>query len=181
MSRRDVQPIGRERFFGDEEIIVSKTDPKGIITYANDVFVRVSGYPEAELLGAPHSIVRHPDMPRCVFKHLWDTLHAGREIFAYVVNLARTGEHYWVLAHVTPTLGQGGVTIGYHSCRRVPSRPAVEQVRPIYQQLLQEERRHPRSPEGLAASGKMLGDILARAGVSYDEFVWSLEAQPAPC
>jgi PAS domain S-box-containing protein len=181
MSRREVQPIGRERVFGDEEIIVSKTDPKGIITYANDVFVQVSGYSEAELLGAPHSIIRHPDMPRCVFKHLWDTLFAGREIFAYVVNLARTGEHYWVLAHVTPTLGPAGETIGYHSSRRVPSRRAVDQVRPVYQQLLQEERRYPRSQEGIAASGRLLGETLAGAGLSYDEFVWSLEAEPAGC
>jgi PAS domain S-box-containing protein len=177
MSRRDVRPIGRERFFGDEEIIVSKTDPKGVITSANEVFVGVSGYSEAELLGAAHSIIRHPDMPRCVFQHLWDTLHAGREISAYVMNLAQTGQHCWVLAHVTPTLVPDGRAVGYHSCRRVPSRPVVEQVRPVYQRLLQEEAKYPRSLEGIAAGTRLLGETLAGAGVSYDEFVWSLEAQ----
>jgi len=103
MPARKIEPTGVESHFGDDEIIVSKTDPRGVITYANEIFIRVSGYSEEELLGAPHSILRHPAMPRCVFKLLWDTIQGGREIFAYVVNLAKTGNHYWVLAHVTPS------------------------------------------------------------------------------
>jgi len=88
-----VQPTSRERLWGEEEIIVSKTDLKGIITYANRTFLKVSGYSEEELLGKPHSIIRHPDMPRCVFKLLWDTIEAGREILAYVKNMAKNGDH----------------------------------------------------------------------------------------
>src|ERR1017187_6768808 len=84
---------GKERFFGEEEIFVSKTDLKGHITYANEVFLRVAGYDEEEVLGQPHSMIRHPAMPRCVFKLLWDQIQVGREIFAYVVNRAKTGDH----------------------------------------------------------------------------------------
>jgi PAS domain S-box-containing protein len=112
-----VQPTGRERTWGDEELIVSKTDLKGIITYANRTFLSVAGYTEQEILGKPHSIIRHPDMPRCVFKLLWDTIESGNEIFAYVKNMAKNGDHYWVFAHVTPTLDAHGNIIGYHANR----------------------------------------------------------------
>ncbi len=174
MGFRDVRPNGRERYFEEDEIIVSKTDLQGAITYANDVFIRVSGYSEEELIGAPHSLIRHPEMPRCVFQFLWDTIRARREIFAYVVNLARTGEHYWVLAHVTPTLGPTGEILGYHSNRRVPRREAVDQVRPIYAALCAEEAKHERKADQIAASTQLLLATLKGAGVSYDEFVWGL-------
>src|ERR1700761_62065 len=102
MKETAVRPTGKERLWGAEDIIVSKTNLKGIITYANLTFLQVAGYSEEEVLGKPHSIIRHPDMPRCVFKLLWDSISAGGEIFAYVLNLASNGDHYWVLAHVTP-------------------------------------------------------------------------------
>lgn len=168
-------PTGVERFFADDEIIVSKTDPHGKITYVNDVFIRVSGFEEADLIGAPHSLIRHPGMPRGVFKLLWDTIQSRREIFAYVMNLCRTGEHYWVLAHVTPTFGPRGDIVGYHSNRRVPSREAMGAILPLYDRMLAEERRHERKPDGAAASVRLLEQVLAERGVSYDEFVWSLE------
>ncbi|HYH38351.1 MAG TPA: PAS domain-containing protein [Azospirillum sp.] len=174
MARPDVHLTGRERTFQPDEIIVSKTDLKGIITYANDVFIRVSGYGEEELLGRPHNLIRHPDMPRCVFKLLWDTLAAGQEIFAYVVNLARNGDHYWVLAHVTPVRDRGGRIVGYHSSRRVPARPAVEAAAGLYKALRAEEARHASPKDGMAAAGALLTAILRDKGVSYDEFVLSL-------
>lgn len=174
MGLRDASPTGVERFFEHDEIIVSKTDPRGIITYANDVFVRVSAYSEAELVGAPHSIVRHPDMPRCAFKLLWDTIAQGREVFAYVLNLARTGDHYWVLAHITPTFDLRGGLVGYHSNRRRPARAAVAKVAPLYQQLLAVERRHATKSSGMAASAAALGETLRGLGMSYEEFVWSI-------
>lgn len=122
-----ITPTGVERTFGVDEIIVSKTDPQGRITYANPVFLRVSAYSEDQLLGKPHSVVRHPDMPRILFKLLWDTIAAGQEIFAYINNLAADGAHYWVLAHVTPSHKDGRL-IGYHSNRRLPERAAVAEV-----------------------------------------------------
>ncbi len=92
MGRPTVRPTGRERTFHEDEIIVSKTDLKGVITYANQVFVRVAGYSEQELLGQPHNLIRHPDMPKCVFKLLWDTISQGNEIFV------NGGEKVWRLA-----------------------------------------------------------------------------------
>jgi len=114
-----------EQFFEENEIIVSKTDLKGRLTYCNDVFLRIAGYEEKECLGKPHNMIRHPDMPRAVFDLLWETLHDGREIFAYVVNRCKNGDHYWVLAHVTPSIDGSGNINGYHSNRRVPDRKVL--------------------------------------------------------
>ena len=168
------KPTGIERRFQEDEIIVSKTDPKGIITYANSVFCRVAGYTEAELVGQPHNIVRHPDMPRCVFKLLWDTIQSGQEIFAYVLNLAKTGDHYWVFAHVTPTLDTRGNIIGYHSNRRVPERSAVESIQEIYRMLLAEERKTTDWRKGMAASHEMLLGLLRKTGMQYEEWIFSV-------
>lgn len=174
MARRDPSLTGVERFFDPDEVIVSKTDLKGRITYANRVFQRVAGYSEAELMGAPHSIVRHPDMPRCVFKVLWDTLGAGQEIFAYVVNRARNGDHYWVFAHVTPSFDTSGKVIGYHSSRRVPERSAVDKVVPLYRTLLDIENRNPDRKAGMEEAFATVVGLLKEKGIGYDEFVFSL-------
>jgi PAS domain S-box-containing protein len=167
-------PTGIERFFDDDEIIVSKTDLKGIITYANDVFLRVSGYSEEELLGQPHNLIRHPDMPRCVFQLLWDTIASGNEIFAYVVNLAKAGDHYWVLAHVTPTFGPDGKIIGYHSSRRVPGRKQVSEISRIYAALRKTEAKYSHPKEAIAAASELMAEVLADAGKAYEEFVFCL-------
>lgn len=169
-----IRPSGIERSFGEDEIIVSKTDPRGRITYANRVFLRVARYSEEQVLGKPHSVIRHPDMPRSVFKLLWDTIREKQEIFAYVVNLAADGAHYWVLAHVTPTLDEDGEITGYHSNRRLPRREAVDSAADLYRRLLEEERRFDDPREGLAAGCAMLEELLQQNGVSYDEFAWSL-------
>ncbi|NMM45301.1 PAS domain-containing protein [Rhodospirillaceae bacterium KN72] len=174
MTKYAVQPTGREVFFDDEGIIVSKTDLKGRITYANDVFIDVAGYSEAELLGQPHSIVRHPDMPRCVFKLLWDVLHARQEIFAYVKNMTKYGDHYWVFAHVTPSLNDKGEVISYHSNRRVPTREALAKIEPIYQALLAEEQRHANAKEGMNAAFAVMVDTIKNTGMAYEEFVFTL-------
>jgi PAS domain S-box-containing protein len=142
-GRQAARPTGIERTFSPDELIVSKTDNRGVITYANDVFLRVSGYDADEVIGQPHNLIRHPEMPKAVFTLLWDTLAAGHELFAYIDNLAADGANYWVLAHVTPSYGSGGQVVGYHSNRRSPSRRAVAAIRPLYAQLLAEERRHP--------------------------------------
>ena len=171
---QNLSVTGEERFFDPAELIVSKTDTKGRITYGNAVFRRIAGYTEEELLGAPHSIVRHPDMPRCVFKLLWDTISAGNEIFAYVLNRSKNGDHYWVFAHVTPSFDKNGSIISYHSSRRVPRRDAVDKVIPVYRSLLEIERRHSDSKEGMAASFAAVVDLLTQNKVTYDEFVFSL-------
>jgi PAS domain S-box-containing protein len=174
MSGKTIQPSGRERTFPEDEIIVSKTDTKGRLTYVNDVFLSVSGFTEAELVGQPHSMIRHPDMPRCVFKLLWDTIATGRELFAYVVNLAKNGDHYWVLAHITPDFGPDGQIVGYHSNRRVPRRDAVARIIPLYQSLLKIEAGAADRKQGMEAAHAALVDQLKREGKSYAEFVLGL-------
>jgi PAS domain S-box-containing protein len=169
-----IVPTSRERFFEQDEIIVSKTDLKGRITYANQVFCRIAGYREAELLGQPHSIIRHPDMPRAVFKLLWDTILEGHEIFAYVKNMARSGDFYWVFAHVTPSFGPDGSIIGFHSNRRVPDHKVIASLEPVYAALLAEEARHRNGKDALAAGYKMLTDFVTGKHMTYDELVFSL-------
>lgn len=169
-----VQPTGVERRFHEDELIVSKTDLKGVITYANQVFCRIAGYTEEELVGQPHNIVRHPDMPRCVFKLMWDIIQSGEEMFGYVLNLAKNGDHYWVFAHITPTFDKHGNMTGYHSNRRVPDPAAVASAEQVYGMLLDEERKFGDWREGMAASGKLLSSLLAKAGVPYEEWVFSI-------
>lgn len=169
-------PTKTERTFGEDEIIVSKTDLKGRITYANDVFCRVGMYSERELIGQPHSILRHPDMPRCVFQLLWETIADGREIFAYVKNLAKNGDYYWVFAHVTPSYNAQGAIDAYHSNRRRPDAAAVQRIAPIYAALLAEEARHADRKQGQAAGFALLQKTLTDIGQGYDEFVFSLAA-----
>ncbi len=150
--------------------IISDTDKKGIITAANDVFQEVAGYSESELVGANHNIVRHDDMPRAAFKLEWDTIASGKEIRAYVINKAKNGDHYWVLATVTPT-GDG-----YHAERIAPSPAIVKDViAPLYKQMRDIERDANFSNEGMEASTKVLLDLLADKGVSYDELINSLD------
>ncbi|MBO9553505.1 PAS domain-containing protein [Cellulomonas sp.] len=168
------RPTSQERTFAREEIIVSKTDLRGHLTYANDVFVRVSGYTRRELLGRPHSLIRHPDMPRAVFRTLWDTVQSGDEIFAYVKNLAADGSFYWVLAHVTPSTDAHGVPVGYHSNRRLPEPAAIRAVEPVYALLLAEEQRHPTGNAAVDASSALLRDWLDERRTTYDEWVWSV-------
>lgn len=170
-----MQLSGKERFFDKNEIIVSKTDIKGKILYCNQVCNRIADYEEGELIGKPHSILRHDFMPRCVFKLLWDTIAAGSEIFAYVVNRTKHGDYYWVLAHVTPSYNEAGAMDGYHSNRRVPD-PAIikNTIIPLYTVLRDEEGRHSNAKEGMKAGEALLHKILTEKGISYEEFIFSL-------
>jgi PAS domain S-box-containing protein len=174
MREPTVTPTNVERFFPEDDIIVSKTDLRGHITYANETFLTIAGYTEEEVLGQPHSIIRHPDMPRCVFKLLWDTVKERKEIFAYVKNMTKHGDYYWVFAHVTPTFGANEQVTGYHSNRRVPDRQQVDLFTDIYRQLLAEERRHPDWRVGMEAAGKKLAEMIAAKKMEYEEFVFSV-------
>ena len=167
-------PSGVERTFAPDEIIVTKTDLQGRITYANDVFLRVSAFEESEVLGRPHNIIRHPEMPAGVFQLLWDRIASGRELFAYVVNLAGDGGHYWVYAHVTPTIDAAGRVTGYHSNRRCPDRDAVRAIEPVYARMRTHERAFGRATQSAAAGFDCLTEHLAGAGLDYDEWVWKI-------
>lgn len=174
MARQNITPSGVEKTFRPDQIIVSKTDLQGRLTYVNDLFVEISGYPESELVGQPHKVIRHPDMPRSVFGLLWEKITAGEEIFAYVMNLSADGSHYWVLAHVTPTFDVSGKVVGYHSNRRTADREVVEVITALYQRLSAAERRHSGAREAATAGRELLDQELDAAGLSYDEYVWAL-------
>jgi PAS domain S-box-containing protein len=156
--------------FGLEELFFSTTDERGFIESSNDVFVRVSRYQAAELLGQPHNIIRHPDMPRIVFRELWDHLEDGRGIGAYVVNQAKDGTPYWVYAVARPIPG------GYLSVRLKPTTPLFDVVAGLYQELkaveLAIEDRGGRRSEAMDASAEVLGRRLKEAGFpDYDAFM----------
>ncbi|NOU12593.1 MAG: PAS domain-containing protein [Methylococcaceae bacterium] len=120
--------------YPDGKLIVSTTDNSGVITHVNKSFVEMSGYTEDELLNAPHSILRHPDMPPAAFKDLWDTISAGKKWQGYVKNLRKDGGYYWVKATVIPNV-RNGVVVGYTSVRRKPSRSKVEACIKLYPTL----------------------------------------------
>lgn len=154
----------------EDDMIVSKTDLKGRITYGNEVFIRMSGYTESELLNAPHNILRHKDVPKIVFKLLWERIQAKKSINAYVKNRTKTGDYYWVFANVTASLDTQNNIVGYYSVRRKPSDKGLAAITKIYEQLLESEKHG-----GIAASSKLLDETLKNAGVSYDEFVVNLQ------
>lgn len=165
---------GQEVTFNDDEIIVSKTNLKGHITYANKLFLDIAGYSEEEVIGKPHNLIRHPDMPRVIFKMLWDTVKEGREVFAYVLNRCKNGDHYWVYAHVTPSRDMNGQITGYHSNRRVPQKDILSQsIIPLYRQLKQAEDIQDRK-QGLLDSKMMMDGFLADKQLAYDEFIMTV-------
>ena len=133
-STRVVHVVEREVPFPEGALIVSRTDPKGIITHANQAFVEMSGYTEQELLGEQHCILRHPDMPAVAFQGLWDTLARGEKWHGYVKNLRKDGAYYWVYATVVPNR-RGGEVVGYTSERRKPSRSRIADAEALYRTL----------------------------------------------
>lgn len=159
----------QELSFNDNEFIVSKTDLGGRITYGNALFIQISGYGEEELLGAPHNILRHPEMPAIVFKLLWETIKSGEEIFAYVINKTKNNDYYWVFAHVTPSMDNDGKIIGYHSVRRKPTERALSVIKPLYQALVRAEK-----AGGITSSQQHLNTLLQQKGLSYEEFILSI-------
>ncbi len=153
-----------------DDFIVSKTDLKGCITYGNEIFIKMSGYVEKELLGSPHNILRHADMPAVVFKLLWSRVKVKSPINAYVKNRCKNGDFYWVFANVTPSCNDRGDIVGYYSVRRKPKDNALSIIEPLYSKLLSEEKLN-----GLTASEALLKQILDEKGVSYDELIISLQ------
>lgn len=153
-----------------DDFIISKTDLKGRLTYVNKIFMDMAEYTEEELLGKPHSIVRHPDMPKAIFKLLWDRVQKQEEIFAFVVNKTKRGNDYWVFANVTASLDASGKTVGYYSVRRQPNAEALEIIKPLYAKMIEVEK-----SGGMEASNKLLTDVLSEEGVDYDEFISNIQ------
>lgn len=172
MARPKIQPRETEVPFKVEDLIFSTTDAKGFIRSADEVFVGMSRYPVTEMLGQPHSMVRHPDMPRCVFALLWDYIKQNKPIGAYVKNMASDGSFYNVFALVSP------LSDGYLSVRLKPTSKYFQATRKIYPQLLECEAKH--ASEGkttaqcIVESTTLLGELLEQSGFSsYDAFMYA--------
>lgn len=161
--------IVAELMFQDNELIVSKTDTKGNILYGNELFLKLAGYTEQELLNSPHNIIRHPKMPKVIFKLLWETVQQGKEINAYVMNRAKNGDHYWVLANVTPSYDANKRIVGFYSVRRKPTKKALDVIIPLYERLYEAEK-----TGGVNASQKILDSVIAENGGRYDRFILSI-------
>ncbi len=163
-----------EKVMGENDFIVSKTDTKGFITYVNRIFVDMAGWSRAELIGANHNIIRHPDMPKIAFKLVWDLISSKQEFFGFVKNLRKDGGYYWVLAYITADEDLNGNIIGYTSFRKKPSRKAIETITPIYQALVDAEK-----SGGMQASYELLKKTLNATDENiiekYNELVFNLQ------
>lgn len=153
-----------------KKYIVSKTDTEGIIEYANDYFIEISGYTEAELVGEPHSIVRHPDMPKVIFKIMWDRLEEGQNIYAIVKNRAKNGKYYWITTDFEANLDKvTNKPISYVAYRQAAPKKVVAEIESLYKKLLEIEK-----TSGMEGSQKYLNGYLEEKGLNYDEYMESL-------
>jgi PAS domain S-box-containing protein len=169
----NVTPTNHEIVMAEEDFIVSKTDLKGRITYANRVFMQIAGYAENELLNVQHNIIRHPDMPRGVFRLLWNLIESGNECFAYVKNMASNGDFYWVFANVTVDYDASGKPMGYFSVRRKPSRAGIEAITSVYREMLRIEQQAGPSAAPDASLNWLVEELKSK-GTTYEEFIHTL-------
>lgn len=163
-------PTQHEVILKEEDFIISKTDLKSKILYGNRIFIKISGYSEKELLGKPHNILRHPDMPRCAFKILYDHIQNGKEWFGFVKNLRKNGGYYWVFANISPTYDSNGNMIGYYSVRRKPRDGFKSIIEPLYQQLLNIE-----STGGMNASLEAVEELLNKHSMNFNELMLKIQ------
>ena len=160
LSRSKPTPIDEEIELDPKRYIVSETDEKGKITFVNDYFMEVSGYSREELMGKSHNIVRHPDMPKVVFKLLWETISQGKNINAVVKNLAKDGRYYWIFTEFESRKdADTHEIIGYHADRKTISKHILEIIADLYAELLKIEQ-----TDGVEASEKYLIAFLKEKG-----------------
>jgi len=162
-------PIDEEITFSKKKFIVSKTDIKGKITFVNKNFCKVSGYSEDELIGAPHNILRHPDMPSAIFYLVWKNLLSGRRISGIVKNLAKDGRYYWVIADFEPKFDTNGNITSLTAFRRAAPSSVIEVAEELYSTMLTIEKKH-----GMDKSLSYLEGYLEEHGVTYDAFITNL-------
>lgn len=138
---------GHEYIMRPTQTIQSRTDLRGVITFANRTLTDVSGYTREELVGAPHSILRHPHMPRTAYYVMWETIKAEKEFYGYVNNRAKNGDHYWVITYVGPHYSPEKVLDGFSSVRRSPLRERIPEWEEIYKKLNEVEAKYPRKEQ----------------------------------
>ncbi|MCR6655106.1 MAG: PAS domain-containing protein [Opitutus sp.] len=154
-------PLDEPRKFEIDEMFFSTTDRRGVIQLGNEIFVRVSGYSEAQLIGSAHNIIRHPDMPRAAFRLVWSRLLAGQPVVAYVKNCAADGRYYWVVALITPIAG------GFLSIRFKPAASLHDVVQKAYADMRAAERALEGESDGGRRGMDAADEILAAALRAY--------------
>lgn len=160
------QPVsGNEVEVRDGQSIVSKTDLHGNIQYCNPTFIEISGFEEHELIGSPHNIVRHPDMPVQAFADLWGTIREGRQWDGMVKNRCKNGDHYWVLANVTPVIEKNQV-VGYMSVRTKPSRAEIADAEKLYQRMREDKSGSMKLHHGKLVRAGLMGRVHRALEVS---------------
>ena len=161
------EPRNEEIVLDPKRYIVSKTDASGVINYANDYFIEVSGYTERELIGQPHNIIRHPDMPKLMYKMLWEALKSGKEFKLIMKNLSKDGRFYWVVASFeTNRHARTDEILGYTAYRKAIEKHVVEKIAPIYKRLCNYEQ-----VNGVSASERYFTEILNEKKMVYAQFV----------
>ncbi|EDM23881.1 PAS domain-containing protein [Caminibacter mediatlanticus TB-2] len=170
MKKPSVTPTNKEVLLKEEDFIVSKTDTKSRILYGNKIFIEISGYEENELLGKPHNILRHPDMPRCAFKILYDHIQNGKEWFGFVKNLRKDGGYYWVFANISPTFDVNNNIIGYYSVRRKPIESFRSIIEPLYSKLKSIE-----DSQGMDASLNAVNELLKSKQLTFNELMIKIQ------
>lgn len=166
INANKITPLDKEVIWDKSKVIMSKTDKFGTIEYANDVFVDVSGYEDYELVGQPHNIIRHPDMPKVIFKVLWDNLKKGNNFHAIAKNMAKSGRYYWVITDFDISKNEDGEITHYFARRKSIPPGVVNQVEPLYKKLLQIE-----TVSGMNGSEKYLTGFLEEQGKDYIEYI----------
>lgn len=162
-----------EMYFDPTELIISRTDTRGTITHCNDIFAKMSGWSQEELLGSNHNLIRHPDVPQIVYQLAWDLIRAKKEFYGYVKNLRKDGGFYWVFAYITADMDNNGEIAGYTSYRRFAPKYAVSTMEPIYKLLMQAE-----ISGGMEMSEALLNKYLKSIGfTSYDAFIIDLQVK----
>jgi len=149
--------------------IMSKTDPKGIIEFANDYFMEISGYEEWELMGQPHNIIRHPDMPKTIFKLLWDKLNKGENIHAFVKNRAKDGRYYWVLTNFEFKKDNEGNIISIYAKRKAAPRNAIYEIEKLYYILKAIENK-----QDMTTALNYFKGMLEEKTMTYDQFILNI-------
>ncbi len=161
--------IDEEIKFSKKKFIISKTDIKGKIIFINKNFSDISHYSEEELIGAPHNVLRHPDMPRAVFYLVWKTLLSGRPISGVIKNLAKDGRYYWVIADLEPKFDKDGHIIALTAFRRAAPQDVIDTVEDLYATMLSIEKKH-----GMEQSVAYLQGFLEEHEMTYDNFMQEL-------
>jgi len=173
-ANQDITIIDEEVCMKEDEFIVSKADLRGHLTYVNRIFMEMALLNEDQLLGINHNIIRHPSMPKGVFKFLWMTIKKEREFFGYIKNVRSDGRYYWVFANITPEYNENGKLSGYLSVRRTPPTSAIAVIQPIYEQMIKIEESATSKKVAEEKSLAFLHQQLDDLNVKYQDFVINL-------